>query len=69
MRAIKRIFLLLFVLAAPPLLTAGLYVGSQYLLRATNRTIDPKVLTYAAVIELAVFFWVAILEAKARWSS
>ncbi|HZP12976.1 MAG TPA: hypothetical protein VFB36_11200 [Nevskiaceae bacterium] len=69
MLAIRRLFLLLFVLAAPPLLTAGLYVGSQYLLRVTNRTIDPRVLTYAAVVEFVVFFWVAILEARSRWSA
>lgn len=68
MRAIKRIFLLLFVLVAPPLLTWGLYVGSQWLLKATQRTIDPQVLTYAAIVEFLVFFWVAFLEARSRWS-
>lgn len=68
MRAIRRIFLLLFVAVAPPLLTAGLHVGSQYLLRVTKRTVDPKTLTYAAIVEFAIFFWVAVLEARSRWS-
>jgi hypothetical protein len=56
-----------FVLVAPPLMTALLYVVAQTLLHATNRAIQPEILCYAAAIELPVFFVFAVLEAWNRW--
>jgi len=44
--------LLGFVLVAPPAMTALLYAMSEVLLVATHRAIDPRVLWYAAAIEL-----------------
>ncbi|MBI3677247.1 MAG: hypothetical protein HY243_11610 [Proteobacteria bacterium] len=64
----RRLGLILFVLVAPAALTWLMYRGSVFVLAATSRTIDPEVLNYAAVIEFVVFTWVAILEARARWS-
>lgn len=64
---VRRFFLVMYVLLAPPLLTAGLYYGSKYLLAATNRTIDPQVLNYAACIEIVVFLLAVLSEAKSRW--
>jgi hypothetical protein len=64
----RRLMLILFVAVAPAALTWLMYTASQYLLAVTNRTIDPQVLVYAAGIEFVVFTWVAILEARARWS-
>lgn len=59
----------LFVLVGPPLLTALLYWGTGALLAATNRVIDPEIVRVAAAVELVAFFFVAILEAKDRWSA
>jgi hypothetical protein len=69
MLALKRLLLLIFVLAAPPTLTALLYYGTFALLSATNRVIDPQIVQYAAVAEFVVFFLIAILEARSRWSA
>jgi len=60
-------FLIVFVLAVPPLITATLYFASTTLLHATQRVIDPQILWYAAAIELPVFLFFAVLEAKNRW--
>jgi hypothetical protein len=67
MRTVRRLSLLGFVVLVPPLLTALLYAASVVLLHATRRMIDPQVLWYAAAIELPVFFFFAVLEAKNRW--
>jgi hypothetical protein len=67
MSVLRRLWLVGFVLIAPPLMTALLYVASQTLLHATNRIIQPEILWYAAAIELPVFFVFAVLEAWNRW--
>lgn len=67
MLALKRLLLVIFVLAVPPLLTALLYWGTNALLAATNKVIDPQILRVAAVSEFIVFLLVAMLEAKDRW--
>jgi hypothetical protein len=67
MTVFRRAWLLVFVLAAPPLTTAILYMASRLLLQATNRIIDPQILWYAGTVELPVFFIFAALEAKNRW--
>jgi hypothetical protein len=64
---LRRMTLLGFVLIAPPAMTALLYAMSEGLLGATHRVIDPRVLWYAAAIELPVFLLFAVLEAKNRW--
>ena len=69
MLALKRLMLVIFVLAVPVVLTALLYYGIFALLAATNRVIDPQIVRYAAVGEFAIFFFVAILEARSRWSA
>jgi hypothetical protein len=69
MLALKRLLLVIFVLAAPVLLTALLNVAAKALLAATNRVIDGQILQDAAIVEFAVFFFVAILEARSRWSA
>jgi hypothetical protein len=67
MQIVKRLSLLGFVLTLPPLITAVLYAASVVLLHATRRMIDPRILWYAAAIELPIFFVFAVLEAKNRW--
>ena len=62
-----RLSLLGFVIAVPPLMTALLYLASIALLHVTQRVIDPQILWYAAAIELPVFLFFAVLEAKSRW--
>ena len=69
MLALKRLLLVIFVLAAPPLLTALLYWGTGALLAATNRVIDPAIVRLAAGVEFMAFLLVAVLEAKDRWSA
>ena len=63
----RRGFIVLLVLVIPPLLTVAMYVGTKYVLAATNYTIDPRVLVFAAYSELAAFAFFAILEARDRW--
>lgn len=67
MTVLRRFSLFLFVLVAPPLMTAFLYLASVSLLHATQRVIDPQILRYAAGIELPIFLFFAVLEAKNRW--
>jgi hypothetical protein len=69
MLALRRALLVIFVLIVPPLLTGLLYWGTNALLAATNRVIDPQILRAAAAIECIVFLLVAVLEAKDRWST
>jgi hypothetical protein len=63
----RRAVLIVLLLAVPFLLTWLLYRGSLYLLYATNRVIDPKILWYAGIAELLAFFLVGIMEVKDRW--
>ena len=67
MQIIRRASLIGFVLVVPAVMTGALYLGSLTLLHATHRMIDPQVLWYAGAIELPVFFFFAVLEAKNRW--
>ena len=69
MLALKRLLLVIFVLAAPMILTGLLYLGTNALLAATNRVIDPQIVQYAAAAEFAVFLFIAALEARSRWSA
>jgi hypothetical protein len=69
MLALKRLLLVIFVLTIPAALTALLYWGTGALLAATNRVIDPEIVRLAAMLEFGAFLFVAILEAKDRWSA
>jgi uncharacterized membrane-anchored protein len=55
------------LLVAPVVATAAIYMLSVFVLRVTNRTIDPQVLHYSAVAEYAAFLFLALLEVKNRW--
>ena len=68
MLALKRLWLVIFVLVVPAIVTGLLYWGTQTLLAATNRVIDPTELYWISGIEFAVLFLVAALDAKGRWS-
>jgi hypothetical protein len=69
MLALKRLLLVIFVRTIPAALTALLYWGTGALLAATNRVIDPEIVRLAAMLEFAAFLFVAILEARDRWSA
>ncbi len=56
-----------FVLIVPPAASALLYALCLTLLHATNRVIQPEILWYATAIELPVFFFFAVLEARSHW--
>ena len=66
-RVMRRVLLIALVLGLPVAATASLYAITVYALQATDRTIEPQVLHYSAAAEYAVFFFLAILEAKNRW--
>jgi hypothetical protein len=68
MLALKRLLLVILVLTLPAALTALLYWATGALLAATNRVIDPFYVQLAAVLEFAAFTFVAVLEARDRWS-
>jgi hypothetical protein len=67
MVALKRLFLVIFVLAVPVDLTALLSFGTNALLHVTNRVIDPQIVKGAAVVEFVLFFLVPLPELKNRW--
>ena len=67
MQSLRRLSLVGFVLVVPLIMTAALYFASILVLHITQRVIDPQILWYAAAIELPVFFFFAVLEAKNRW--
>ena len=67
MVVLRRLLLTVLMLAVPAAMTALLYVATVYLLSATNRTIDPQVLHYAAIAEFAAFLFLMFLEVKNRW--
>ncbi|MGH6877808.1 MAG: hypothetical protein ACREHV_10595 [Rhizomicrobium sp.] len=67
MTVLRRVALIGFVLFAPPLMALLLYAAAQTLLDATHHTIAPGFLWYAAAIELPIFIFFAVLEAKDRW--
>ena len=69
MLALKRLLLVILVLTLPAVLTALLYWGTGALLAVTNRVIDPEIVRLAAALEFAAFTFVALLEAKDRWSA
>jgi hypothetical protein len=60
---------IILVLAGPALATALLRWGTCALLTATNRVIDPEIVRLPATVEFAAFSFVAVLEAKDRWSA
>jgi hypothetical protein len=67
MVVLRRLLLIVITLAVPVVLTAALYAATIYLLHATDRTVDPKVLYYSAIGEFAVFLFLMILDARSRW--
>ncbi|MGN6147693.1 MAG: hypothetical protein ACTHPD_04060 [Rhizomicrobium sp.] len=69
MVALKRLGLVIFVLAFPPFTAVLLYFGSVALLAASNRVIDPQILRTAAMADWVAFTFFCLLEARNRWSS
>lgn len=67
MVALKRLFLVIFVLVVPVIWTALLYLGTNTLLHATNRVIDPQIVDGAAVVEFVLFFLMSLPELRNRW--
>jgi hypothetical protein len=69
MLALRRLGLVIFVLAFPPFTAVLLYFGSVALLTSSNRVIDPQILQTAVVADWVIFTLFCLLEAKNRWSS
>ena len=69
MLALRRVLIVVFVLAMPVVLTAVLYWVTLAMLAATNRVIDPDIIHYAAAAEFLAFLWVGFLEGRSRWSA
>jgi hypothetical protein len=69
MLALRRLWLVIFVLVTPPATAALLYYGSIALLAAANRVIDPQILRSAAIGDIVLFAVFCLWEAKNRWSS
>lgn len=64
---VRRAVLIALLFSAPLVLTWLMYHVTIYVLDATHRMIEPRVLFYAGAGELAVFFFIGILEVKDRW--
>ena len=67
MVVLRRLLLLVLMFAVPVVVTAAIYLLSIFLLQVTNRTIEPQVLHYAAIVEYAAFLLLAVLEVRNRW--
>ena len=67
MEIVRRLFLILVVLVVPPLLTAGFYFGTKFMLAATHKVVDPQIFFYLTMSELVAFYVVMLLELRARW--
>lgn len=65
---LRRFFLMLYFLLVPPLISLAFYVGSKYLLAATNKAIDEQSLDLVVLGGLVFFYFLAFLEIRSRWS-
>jgi hypothetical protein len=69
MLILKRLLLLVMIAVVPLALTAASYWGALYVLAATHRVISADTIRLVTIVEFAGFFFIALLEAKARWSA
>jgi len=69
MLIVKRLLIVVMVLVVPAVLTGLSYEAAEFVLFKTNRYIDPETVRLVTMIELAIFFFVALLDARARWAA
>lgn len=69
MLIVKRLFILITMLVVPVLLTAASYKLAQFVLFKTHRYIDPETIQIVTIIEFAIFFFIALLDARERWAA
>lgn len=69
MLVLKRILLVLITLLLPPLLTWASYRAALFVLQVTHRVIDPEMMRLATAGEFVLFFFIAVLEARERWTA
>ncbi len=67
MTFLRRALLLVLLLVVPLLLTQALALGTDYLLAALRRYVEPDTLRYAAIAEFGLFFLIGLLEVRGRW--
>lgn len=67
MRIFPRILIVAFVIAVPVVIVAALYVLTLFVLKATQRTIDPQIVQMASAAEYIAFLFLALIEARNRW--
>ena len=64
---LRRLLLVIMVIAVPLILTQLLYLGTIELLEYFQRVINPVLLRYAAIGEFTLIFVICGLEARDRW--
>jgi len=69
MLIVKRLLIVVMVLVLPAVLTGLSYEAAEFVLFKTNRYIDPETIRLVTMIEFAIFFFVALLDARARWAA
>jgi sterol desaturase/sphingolipid hydroxylase (fatty acid hydroxylase superfamily) len=69
MLVVKRLLIVVMVLVVPAVLTALSYEGAELVLLKTNRYIDPETIRLVTLVEFAIFFFIALLDARARWAA
>ena len=68
MQLLRRLFLLIFCIGAPPLAASGLGYATQYYLAYSHKFIAPETLHYAFFGELGIFYVAALMELRSRWT-
>lgn len=69
MLIVRRFFILVMTMVVPAALTAASYEAAQFVLFKTNRYIDPEIIRLVTIVEFAIFFFIALLDARARWAA
>lgn len=64
---VRRLLIVIMVLVVPAVLTWLSYEAAVFILLKTHRFIDPHILRLVTAIEFVVFFFIALLDARARW--
>ena len=68
MQLLRRFFLVIVCIGAPPLAALGLWYATQYYLAYSHKFIAPETLHYAFLGELGIFYVAALMELRSRWT-
>jgi hypothetical protein len=68
MLVVRRALLIIFLVCAPAALLWAFGIGTDILLDRMNGTLDPSVRKMLTVFEALIFYGIAALEVRDRWT-